>query len=218
VGTNGGEITQLTHSPGLDMHPVWSPDSKWICFASARGGFKDEHPLTGNPQPYGTCTSCGLMVQRRNLSPMVSLKMGRPVGLHCRPYVRLNEVHRNRSATSSLPPALAAVLVNTFNTVGDFSGRRPGLKLLLLGLREPCSRFSCAKPCFAFLWSGAWLPTPKRQHGWRFPKFCHLPLELWGPYGLTKLNHTRLAQSLTQIPPRCARPPLLKGAFFGPPL
>ena len=53
VRPDGSDVRQLTHSPGLDMHPVWSPDGKWICFASARGGLKDEHPLTGNPQPYG---------------------------------------------------------------------------------------------------------------------------------------------------------------------
>jgi len=53
VRPDGSEVRQLTHSPGLDMHPVWSPDGKWICFASARGGLRDEHPLTGNPQPYG---------------------------------------------------------------------------------------------------------------------------------------------------------------------
>lgn len=50
---DGGDVRQLTHSPGPDMHPVWSPDGQWICFASMRGGLKDEHPLTGNPQPYG---------------------------------------------------------------------------------------------------------------------------------------------------------------------
>jgi TolB protein len=53
VQPDGSSLEQLTHSPGLDMHPVWSPDGQWICFASARGGFKDERPLTGNPQPYG---------------------------------------------------------------------------------------------------------------------------------------------------------------------
>jgi tol-pal system beta propeller repeat protein TolB len=53
IRPDGSDARQLTHSPGLDMHPVWSPDGKWICFASSRGGYKDEHPLTGNPQPYG---------------------------------------------------------------------------------------------------------------------------------------------------------------------
>ncbi len=53
IQPDGSDLRQLTRSPGLDMHPVWSPDGQWICFASARGGFKDERPLTGNPQPYG---------------------------------------------------------------------------------------------------------------------------------------------------------------------
>ncbi len=53
IRSDGSDLRQLTHSPGLDMHPLWSPDGQWICFASARGGFKDEQPLTGNPQPYG---------------------------------------------------------------------------------------------------------------------------------------------------------------------
>jgi len=37
----------------------------------------------------------------------------------------------------------------------------PGLLPLLLGVREPCSRLSHAKPGFACRWSEAWLPTNK---------------------------------------------------------
>lgn len=44
----------MTHAPGNDAHCAWSPDGKWLAFASARGGFNDEaalHPHNG--QPYG---------------------------------------------------------------------------------------------------------------------------------------------------------------------
>jgi len=39
--------------PGLDMHPHFSPDGKWILFVSDRGGNLDEHIISGQPQPYG---------------------------------------------------------------------------------------------------------------------------------------------------------------------
>jgi Tol biopolymer transport system component len=40
---------------GLDMHPRFSPDGKWIVFTSDRAGYMDEWSLTGffAPQPYG---------------------------------------------------------------------------------------------------------------------------------------------------------------------
>lgn len=54
IRADGSKLTRLTRSPGNDAHSAWSPDGKWIAFASARSGFKDEavlHPA--NPQPYG---------------------------------------------------------------------------------------------------------------------------------------------------------------------
>jgi Tol biopolymer transport system component len=40
---------------GLDMHPRFSPDGKWIVFTSDRGGYMDEWFTTSifEPQPYG---------------------------------------------------------------------------------------------------------------------------------------------------------------------
>lgn len=44
----------MTRIPGNDAHNQWLPDSKWIAFSSAMGGFKDEAVLPPyNPQPYG---------------------------------------------------------------------------------------------------------------------------------------------------------------------
>lgn len=51
---DGGDLKRLTRSPGNDAHCAWSSDGKWIAFASARGGFRDEallHPH--NTQPDG---------------------------------------------------------------------------------------------------------------------------------------------------------------------
>jgi len=48
-------LTKLTNGPGADVHPTFSPDGKWIAYASERGGLKDETPLNPifSPQPYG---------------------------------------------------------------------------------------------------------------------------------------------------------------------
>ncbi len=51
-----GEVRRITNSPGRDMHPKFSPDDRWLLFASQRGGFNDEVPLLRvifQPQPYG---------------------------------------------------------------------------------------------------------------------------------------------------------------------
>lgn len=50
-----GMLTKLTAGPGADVHPTFSPDGKWIAYASERGGLKDETPLNPifSPQPYG---------------------------------------------------------------------------------------------------------------------------------------------------------------------
>jgi len=58
LGEDGslGEVQRITNSPGRDMHPKFSPDDKWLLFASQRGGFNDEVPLLRvifQPQPYG---------------------------------------------------------------------------------------------------------------------------------------------------------------------
>jgi Tol biopolymer transport system component len=48
------DLKRLTRQRGNDAHSNWSPDGRWLAFATARGWFKDEailHPY--NPQPYG---------------------------------------------------------------------------------------------------------------------------------------------------------------------
>jgi endonuclease YncB( thermonuclease family) len=41
VGPTGGPVTQLTHSPGIDTAPAWSPDGGRIAFSSDRAGDQD---------------------------------------------------------------------------------------------------------------------------------------------------------------------------------
>lgn len=45
---------ERAHITGLDMHPRFSPDGKWVVFTSDRAGYMDEWSLSGQfPQPYG---------------------------------------------------------------------------------------------------------------------------------------------------------------------
>jgi Tol biopolymer transport system component len=45
---------QFTHGFSPNMHSRFSPDGKWLVYASARGWLNDEYPLSNdNPQPYG---------------------------------------------------------------------------------------------------------------------------------------------------------------------
>lgn len=52
-----GELRRITDTPGQDSHPRYSPDGKWLVFASERGGINDEEPLIQElffqPQSYG---------------------------------------------------------------------------------------------------------------------------------------------------------------------
>lgn len=49
------KITYLTNELGSNVHPFFSPDDKYIVFASERGGYNDEVPLYSefSPQPFG---------------------------------------------------------------------------------------------------------------------------------------------------------------------
>lgn len=53
IHADGTGLKQLSDTRGNDAHVAWSPDGSRILFTSSRMGFKDEAPLTGNPQPYG---------------------------------------------------------------------------------------------------------------------------------------------------------------------
>lgn len=53
VPANGGKATQLTTNAAHDTHPIWSPDSKKIAFASNRQGSMDIYIIDkegGTPQ------------------------------------------------------------------------------------------------------------------------------------------------------------------------
>ena len=51
VRPDGSDLTRLTESPGIDKEPAFSPDGKWLAFASERSGLMQIHLLelaTGN--------------------------------------------------------------------------------------------------------------------------------------------------------------------------
>ncbi len=53
-GKPDGAPRQFTHGFSPNMHSRFSPDGKWLVYASARGWLDDEYPLSNdNPQPYG---------------------------------------------------------------------------------------------------------------------------------------------------------------------
>lgn len=53
-GKPDGPPRQFTHGFSPNMHSRFSPDGKWLVYASARGWLNDEYPLSNdNPQPYG---------------------------------------------------------------------------------------------------------------------------------------------------------------------
>jgi Tol biopolymer transport system component len=47
-------MDQIIGTTGPEVHPKFSPDGRWIVYASAQGGLNDEPPLfDAGPQPYG---------------------------------------------------------------------------------------------------------------------------------------------------------------------
>jgi len=52
-----GEPQRITNDSGQTSHPYYSPDGKWNCYTSERGGINDEEPVVQEvvfaPQMYG---------------------------------------------------------------------------------------------------------------------------------------------------------------------
>jgi len=48
MNTDGGDLIQVTVSPGTDLEPVWSPDSEDLIFASDRVGTKELFQIGAN--------------------------------------------------------------------------------------------------------------------------------------------------------------------------
>jgi eukaryotic-like serine/threonine-protein kinase len=69
VGAQGGEPVAVTSDPALDWNPIWSPDGRYLYFASDRGGSMNlwrvpideaSGKLLGAPEPVTTpATYCG---------------------------------------------------------------------------------------------------------------------------------------------------------------
>jgi Tol biopolymer transport system component len=54
IKVDGTGLRRVTRLPGNDAHSSWSPDGRWIAFATGATGFKDEMALhPHNPQSYG---------------------------------------------------------------------------------------------------------------------------------------------------------------------
>jgi WD40-like Beta Propeller Repeat len=70
------EAINLTRHPGGDFNPAFSPDGKWIVFASERGGLNDEEPLIP-VQPPALRRDLRIAPGRRLHGPADSQQVGR---------------------------------------------------------------------------------------------------------------------------------------------
>ena len=148
VATNGGEPIEVTNDSSSDWNPVWSPDGKYLYFASNRDGKMnlwrieiDEHSgeTTGGPEPvklpgdyvqhFGFSTDGGLLtyVQESTRKSLFQLGFNPTAQNSIGPAVSINQGSRLSSSPDISPDGEWLVFTNQDENQEDlFIMRRDG--------------------------------------------------------------------------------------------